>query len=358
MANIVFRVDGGRTVGMGHIVRCLALAGVLRESRSCTVSFCMNQDEVGLAYLPGLGWPVRQIAANEMRFRSAVEAVDGRIADGVIVDLPNGVSAEFVQEARSSNPGAVILLMDGTCSGRLEADLVVAPIERLPQASAWTGFRGERYEGPAHAILDPAYATAPKRGTVIAQPPRVLVTMGGSDPYGLTLQALRALDTMPEPFVIVIAAGPAFMHEDALAVWRGTARHGYEIKRENSLLEAMVSADVAVVSFGTTVYELAATGLPAVALSITDDHWQAAEVFARYGSMISLGLYSSVEDAVIQGAVRRLLNDRALWLGMAQRGQSTIDGLGAERVAKLLLSKIHERRTSRAEGEVGTSQRG
>jgi spore coat polysaccharide biosynthesis predicted glycosyltransferase SpsG len=185
----------------------------------------------------------------------------------------------------------------------------------------------------------------------------VLVTMGGSDPCGLTLQALRALDSMPESFEIVIAVGPAFMHEAELATWCGVARHKYRVKRENSLLDLMVGSDVAVVSFGTTVYELAATGLPAVALSISEDHLHSAEVFARHGSMISLGLSSSVDDASIQDAVRRLLSDRALWSAMAKRGQEAVDGRGAERVAALLLARIHRERKSRAEDGIGKSQR-
>ena len=344
---------------MGHIVRCLALAGVLRDAYGCGVSFCMSQDDVGIARVQERGWPVLRVSAEESRFGGGERIADSGGVDGVIVDLPNGVSAGFVRSLRASHPEAVILLMDGTCSGRLEADLVVSPIERLPQAAAWEGFRGVRYEAPAYAILDPAYAVVPKRGAAVAGTPRILVTMGGSDPCGVTLQALRALDAMQESFEIVIAAGPAFMHEAALTAWRGAARHAYKIKRENSLLDLMLNSDLAVVSFGTTVYELAATGLPAVTLSISDDHWQSAEVFARNGSMISLGLCSSVDDLTIQNAVRRLLTDRAYWFAMAQRGQATVDGKGAERVAELLLSRVQRERErkSRAEGGVGTSQR-
>jgi spore coat polysaccharide biosynthesis predicted glycosyltransferase SpsG len=93
------------------------------------------------------------------------------------------------------------------------------------------------------------------------------------------------------------------------------------------------------VSFGTTVYELAAAGLPAIALSITEDHAQSAEVFARYGSLRHLGLFSHVSDEQIRSAVRELLNDQQLWLGMAQRGQALVDGKGAERVAKLVVAR-------------------
>jgi spore coat polysaccharide biosynthesis predicted glycosyltransferase SpsG len=351
---IFFRVDGGRSVGMGHVVRCLWLARALRDTYDSPVSFCMAQDEIGISIVQGRGWPVLRVASEEM---GEVEG-DALI---IIIDLPGGVPAEAVRSLRQSNPRSLVVLMDGTCTGRIEADLVVSPIERLPQPSSWRGFRGQRYEGPAYAILDPAFARVPRRWSSVVSEPRILVTMGGSDPYGLTLQALRALDSMPdsmeEPFHVTVAIGPAFLHDVELRTWLAGARRQYECRREDSLLDLMVNSDLALVSFGTTVYELAAAGLPAIALSITEDHAQSAEVFAQNGSLMHLGLFSSVSAAQIRSAVQELLNNPQLRLEMARRGQALVDGKGAERVAKLLVARIQEHGKTQAEGGIGTTHR-
>ena len=333
---------------MGHVVRCLWLASALRDTCGNPVSFCMAQDDIGISKVQGRGWPVLRVATEEFG------GVEG---DALIVDLPSGASAEAVRSLRQRNPRSLVVLMDGTCTGRIEADLVVSPIERFPDPSSWRGFRGQRYEGPAYAIMDPAFARVPRRLSSAVREPRVLVSMGGSDPYGLTLQALRALDRMEEPFRVTIAIGPAFLHEVELRTWLAGARRQYESRREDSLLDLMVNSDLGLVSFGTTVYELAAAGLPAIALSITEDHAQAAEVFAQYGSLMHLGLFSTISAAQIQSAVRELLNGQQLRFGMAQRGQALIDGKGAERVAKLLVARIHESGKSQAEGGIGTTHR-
>ncbi len=347
---IVFRVDGGRSVGMGHIVRCHWLANAVRHSYSGPVSFYMNQDDIGIGIVQSHGWPVLQIAP---------EYLGGSKGNSLItvIDLPGGVSSEAVRSLRERNPRGLVVLMDGTCTGRIEADLVVSPIERLPEPSAWQGFLGERYEGPAYAILDPAFARAPRRLPGTVSKPRILVCMGGSDPYGLTLQALRALDKMEEESCVTIAVGPAFLHEAALRTWLAAARRQYECKREDSLLDLMVNSELALVSFGTTVYELAAAGLPAVALSITEDHAESAEVFAQGGSLIHLGLYSAISETQIQNVVRELLHDQQRRLTMAQRGQALVDGKGAERVAELLLAKISEHSGFGLEGGIGTTHR-
>jgi spore coat polysaccharide biosynthesis protein SpsF len=347
--SVFFRVDGGRSIGMGHVVRCLSLAGVLRNMHGCQVAFCMNQDEVGISRVQTLGWPVLPVGLGDFGNEAR--------GDALVVDLAGGVPAEIVLSLREKHPRTLIVLMDGACTGRLEADLVVSPLERLPEAASWVGFRGQRYEGPSYAILDPVFAHVPRRSTTANNVRRVLVTMGGSDPHQLTLQALRALDEMPDVFETTVALGPAFLHDSALRSWLATARRQYEIRREDCLRDLMVASDLAVVSFGTTVYEMAAVGLPAVALAISEDHAQAAEIFARDGTLVTLGLFSSLTAKKLQGAVRELINDSARRLSMAQWGQDLVDGRGAERVAELLLLRIQNQQSVQPEDSIGTPQR-
>ena len=347
---IFFRVDGGRSMGMGHVVRCLWLANALRELCANPITFWMDQDDIGITAVQRRGWQVLQAAAESWGDASNDALI-------VIVDLPEGLPAESVRSLRQQNPRSLIVLMHGTCAGRIDADVIVSPIERLPEPSSWQGFRGQRYEGSAYAILDPSFARVPRRSADTPREPRILVSMGASDPYGLTLQALRALDTMDEAFGVTIAIGPAFLHENELQDWLAGARRQYECRREDSLLDVMVNSDIALVSFGTTVYELAAAGLPAIALSITEDHAQSAEVFAKGGSLIHLGLFSSISAEQIQGAVRELMNNQQLRFKVSQRGQALVDGKGAERVAKLLLTKVGAHGILQPEGEIGTTHR-
>ena len=46
MSLVIVRCDGSPAIGMGHVSRCLALAGELRDVHGCAVTFAMR-DEAG-----------------------------------------------------------------------------------------------------------------------------------------------------------------------------------------------------------------------------------------------------------------------------------------------------------------------
>lgn len=332
---IGIRADGGSELGLGHLSRCLALAGALRSAPGIECRFYIHQDTMGASMIQERAWPVTVLESDQ-------PAVIPTGDDLLVIDLPGGVTAGYMESLRRVDHHRLLTIFDGTCQGRLEADVVVAPIERLSDPSHWEGFRGRRYEGLDYAILSPDYADLPRRAADGAREPRVLVAMGGADPHGLTLLALQALDTLPDEFQTTVALGPAFTKAEEIGEWVRGARRQYETQRVRILAPLMVASDLAVTSFGTTSYELAAAGLPSVELCITPDHVEAAQVFARGGSMISAGLFSSVSKGRLANMVHELLSDPRRRSTMATAGQALVDGKGARRVADLLVAAITE----------------
>jgi len=309
----------------------------LRDAHGVSSTFYLYEDESGAALIERKGFALVRLRAAGAELVPAGDAL-------IVVDVPGGVSRQAVEALRRRDSRRLVVLFDGMCPGRLDADLVVSPMARKTEASDWQGFHGRRFEGPPFAIVDRAYGGLPVRRIDSARPPRLLVSMGGADPYGLTLQALRAIDAMPGIFETVVALGPAYSQEPELKAWLGEARRPYELRRDALLVPAMLRADLAVTSFGTTVYELAAAGLPAIALCITPDHVEAAALFARNGTLISAGLYSSVAPQVLVNMVHELLADPRRRMQMARAGQALVDGVGARRVADLLVDAINRQR--------------
>jgi spore coat polysaccharide biosynthesis protein SpsF len=82
-----------------------------------------------------------------------------------------------------------------------------------------------------------------------------------------------------------------------------------------------------------TAYELAAFGVPALYLCLTEDHALSASAFEYAGMGVSLGLADGVSDERLAKSVWALLGNAARQREMRAAGLMTIDGQGASRVA-------------------------
>jgi len=91
-------------------------------------------------------------------------------------------------------------------------------------------------------------------------------------------------------------------------------------------------ADVAVAAPGSTVWELAYLGVPAVLIGVADNQTAIGERLKREGRAVYLGWHDDVTDARIAAAVRELLRDRAGRARLRRRGREMVDGKGLDRI--------------------------
>jgi spore coat polysaccharide biosynthesis protein SpsF len=169
----------------------------------------------------------------------------------------------------------------------------------------------------------------------------VLVTMGASDPAGLTLPAVRALGQSGIDAEVMVVIGPSVADADRLK--KDLQESGCPVTLvENctDLKPLMAETDLAVAAFGVTAYELAAMGVPAIHLCPTADHARSASAFARAGMAVNLGVLKHGTDKALAEAARGLLADEAARQRMATAGRSRLDGRGAMRLAALVGARL------------------
>jgi len=332
----VIRCDASPSLGLGHVVRCLALADELRRAGGCTVTFAMREEPLGLSLVRDRGYLVA-VAPSDLA-GAAQGAWLSRVLDQtgariLVLDVRDDLSRQAVEALR--RPGLVIAVVDDLSERRLAADLVFYPPVPQVERLSWAGFGGRCYHGWEWVILRPEFACPPAR--VAHARPLLLVTMGGSDPAGMTLRAVQALDGLDGDFEAILVLGPGFCHDRELGEVLAGARRHYHLRRSVADMPAlMAQADLAIASFGVTAYELAAMGVPAIYLCLTEDHAESATAFVAAGIAESLGVHQRVSPAALAAAVGRLLKDQARRERMATAGRRLVDGRGSARIAHVL----------------------
>lgn len=335
--SVIIRCDGDAQIGFGHAYRCLALAEELREIHAVGSVFAMISGEISAELVRSQGYPVEMMPSNVSEEKWLLEMVHLRRPDVIIFDIRTGLSQEALTSLK--NEASRIVVIDDDSDRRLAADIVFYP--PVPQALrlSWEKFSGKVYVGWEWVLLRRQFATIPIRES--NEIPKILVTMGGSDPAGFTLQALSALSQIPIPFETVVVIGPGFMHRERLTNFLEKNNLAVTVQENVSdMAGLMAQADLAVASFGVTAYELAASGVPAIFLCLTEDHAKSASAFVEAGVAVSLDYHDGKDRSDILTEIEKLGTDRKQLDSMRKRTRLLVDGKGAERVAALIVKSL------------------
>ncbi|WP_051713040.1 PseG/SpsG family protein [Spirillospora albida] len=323
--------DAGPGIGVGHLMRCLALA---EELLSRGASVRVMAPTSGIEWIPALFGPVPleepppDLVASAARF-------DALVLDSYL--LPPAVSGEL---RRAGLP--VLAIVDGTTRGQ-DADIFVDQnlgaedvAVDLPPAS--THLAGLRYA----LLRDDVRAHArPRPRRPLDGPPRVLCVFGGTDPYGAAPAVLRLAAGTGAPFdATVIAARPPLLAElESVTLAPGqTAR---VIPPVADLPALAAASDVVVTASGTSIWDMLHLGVP-TALTWVVDHQRDG-----YTATVSRGLAAGLGHVREFGpeasrTLFRLLTDPSVRAALAGHGATAVDGQGRERVADALFAALRD----------------
>ena len=172
---------------------------------------------------------------------------------------------------------------------------------------------------------------------------KLLVTLGGADADNVTKEVIDALaGSGLEVEVVVGGSNPHLpsLRQAAEAASGGETR--VELVLNASDMPALMRwADMAVAAGGSTSWELAFTGLPALFIILADNQEENVRELERRGVGLCLGRHSEFDPGTFRKALDRLADDIALRASFAASGRGMVDGLGAARVAKDLTQLFH-----------------
>ena len=335
----LIRCDGGGGYGFGHVKRMIVLARALRDREGIGAVFAVNGSEEALA-------PIRQAGFRATLLAGPQASWSGLAAhpDICILDCRDGPTREALAEFVRDVPLTAVI--DDASERRLAADFAYYP--PVPQAEGldWQGSDCTVRIGWEWALLGlPLAATRPRS---FSPRPTLLVTMGGSDPTGMTLRAARALAGLDPLFRARFVIGPGFEKREKTAQTIVALKSNFEtIEGADSLTTEYASADLALAAFGVTAYELAAFGVPALYLCATPAHALSASAFELAGMGVSLGLAEQASGDVVAKAVWALLGDAERRREMRSAGLMTVDGNASARIASDLAGALARRRAVR-----------
>lgn len=334
---VVVHVAGGGALGFGHLRRSLYVATRLSDAGRCRVVLSINDTPPARQLADSTGLPVVIDSGGDDGDRALLSLADS-LGDAVwFLDRPRAYSVEFIRHLRRLGP---VLLFHNVCPGMWDATCCVFPIAHLEPGLAadprWQSGMTRLVHGPEFVVVGPDVVEARRLVQASGQCALGLgVSAGASDPLGI-------LRVVPE-WLAAVAAG-------SVTAWVGSdTSASAEIARQADASMGSWSAQpfthsglfrskLAVTAFGVTAYELVFAGVPTVTIGLTPENSHRAALFAaRHGCTVHAGTWGELDRASVTDLVRGLWSDPDALGRMRVRQTGLIDGLGGERVARVVM---------------------
>jgi UDP-2,4-diacetamido-2,4,6-trideoxy-beta-L-altropyranose hydrolase len=340
--HLLIRADGGPRIGLGHVMRCLALAQHWQQ-RCGPVTFALAGELPAFAVrLCREGVNLRHLAVEPGSSADAKSTAALSAELGAAWIVCDGYHFGAAYQKRLKEAGCRLLLVDDY--GHAEeycADLVLnqnlyaepGPYARRSPGS--TLLLGSRY-----ALLRREFTAYPAAPRVVPdRADRLLITLGGADPVDFTSVALAALARVEdlEALVVVGGSNPRRVQIDRAASVLG--ERATVVVAVDDMPARMAWADFAVTAGGSTCWELMYMGVPALVAVLADNQVAVAQAVAQHGAGIDLGRSLYINADRLGAAIAGLACDQMARHAMAHAGQELVDGRGAERVLDAMVAR-------------------
>ncbi len=327
---IAIRVDGNSEIGFGHLMRMKALAREFSKLGAEVIFLSRNPENIEgyrALHLDRQTGDEEDLLVEEMLVYMQ--------AGMLIID-----SYEYTQE-RLDRAGQLPLLsvyVDDLNNHPFNTDFVVNGNLYAP---------GLPYRGRARFLLGTKYLLMREEfaGIPIRLPNKgmkhVLITFGAADMENITPGILHVLKSYEhfEDLHWHVVIGPVFLNSAEIEAVTNDCPN-VTLHYNPALKNLMEFCDISISAAGSTTYELAACGVPALLVIAADNQVRLAREAEQQGMALNLGWHYELDPGKLHSTLDSLINNQVLREKMARRGQELIDGRGAQRVAVILLDEM------------------
>jgi len=341
---LIVRADATTAGGTGHMMRTLALAQAWLDAGGHARWLVADAPPSLLERIAGEGIEVAPVAAsagsradaNGLRAELLRDPGAAAVVDGVQFD-------EAYLDALGDTSERVLLIAD-------RADRASYPVGFLLNQNAHADRNAFPADATCRFLLGTRYVLL-RREFVADPPPRatpgvahhILVTFGGADPTGMTGRAVEALRLLPKDLRAIVEVrfivGAANTDGPTIASAIADPDLGYRASIERAVGDMparMAWADLAVTSGGSTVWELARTGCPALVVETVPVEQLLVTGLDRVGLFGRLGPEAGLETRRMADEIAAKAEDKTWRAAMSALGMRLVDGRGARRVVDAL----------------------
>lgn len=352
---IGIRADASPFIGMGHVMRCLALADEFRGRGHKVVFFTLfelgerqiKNDDYEVIKIPFSNYDketffydnTESIRIDEKNFCNILQKnkLDLLIIDTYNIDkdyflrLKNIVKTTVYIDDINAFPYPVDIIINGNISASyMDYDKY--------------NYKTKFLLGTKYTILRSEFRNT-KKVLKVARNKQIMITTGGSDLYNMSEKIARAIlnDSELDKYKLNIVVGKAFTNIDRLLnlqknfsnvnlYWTYDSEPPFKELIPINMSEIMLNSDIAFSSSGSTIYELCACGCTILNFILADNQESIADIMSKEQCSINLGWYFEIDEDIITKKLKYILSNKEWTRMLKLNARNLVDGLGVIRI--------------------------
>lgn len=357
---VVFRCDASIQIGTGHVMRCLTLADALTTKGAKCHFICREHEGHLLEVIKQRGHQTYSLpfegdvknsskggikllhanwlgATQQEDAQQCIDMIKIIEPDWLIVDH---YAIDIVWEKTLRLYCKKLMVIDDLADRRHHCDILLDQTfgRNTEDYLDWVHENCEVLCGSKYALLRPEFAkwrdySLERRDEGMLK--HLLINLGGVDKDNITTQILKGLQksSLPECCKITVVMGSTAPWFESVKAQAEALPWNTQVKRGvNNMAELMANSDLAIGAAGSTSWERCCVGLPTIMLVLAENQLLIAKNLEETGAVLLTKLNDTlIADLGIEYIIR---NDNLLLMSKAAR--LICDGLGAQRVSKLL----------------------
>ncbi|MFN3138301.1 MAG: hypothetical protein ACE37L_11480 [Allomuricauda sp.] len=326
---LLFRVDAGEQIGLGHFFRSYHLAKALR-SKGFYVAF-VHTESVFWGQLPSFEFEHYNLKIGKEEDQTVEICIGGNF-DLLYVDAICSFSEEKLKKVK---PRTKVVFYQNLTESRFLSDIFILPSIHQND-SFFEGFikSGTKvYQGLEYSILNERVNGVKKSGKNYGlKVNEVGIISGGSDPKNVLEAVYNLLDfDRWQEINFVFYFGKNYLHHGSIPSYLPN-----NVSLKEFDFDKVIESDVVIAAFGVSTYELMSIGMPVISIGHQKSNTIASDFLAnRTGALYHLGLIDDINEGQLNHAIDTLL-DVDFREKLGNRAKEIVDHKGVSRVIKII----------------------
>lgn len=335
---IFIRADGGKGIGLGHVMRMIVLGTELQKNNE-VIFICRdnlrNKFEAGIKKIQECGFNVIRI--NEENCIDEIIDIQKKYNADMFITDSYDVDEDYFHKLKKFF--RITGYVDDVNKCKMDVDFIINQNINAYDLDYHSTVKSNTrlFLGTKYCMIRKKFREVYKHKVLKDNVNNILLTLGGMDNDENTLKILDKIKTCNKNINIVI--GNAFEKNLIEKIFDAAQKNENIYAYENAnMSQLMLKCDIAISACGSTLYELSAMKVPAIGIVLAENQKYVAEKMKNMGLILDCFYIENIDNIDLMSMLNKLIENKLLRKNIIKKQEQLVNLYGVEN----LVSEINE----------------